>query len=97
MIDQPPAKSPTHPYIEVRSLGKAYPNGFRALDNVNVSINKGEFVVIIGSSGAGKSTFIRSLNGLVTPTNGSILINGRNMITSKGTAKNRVRSRAGLH
>ena len=66
------------PQIEIRGLGKAYPNGFRALDNVNVSINKGEFIVIIGSSGAGKSTFIRSINGLVTPTSGSIVLNGEN-------------------
>ena len=46
--------------IEVRKLSKVYPNGLRALDNVNVTIKKGEFVAIIGSSGAGKSTFIRS-------------------------------------
>ncbi|MDB5082575.1 MAG: phnC3 [Chloroflexi bacterium] len=62
--------------IEVRQLSKVYPNGLRALDNVNVDIKKGEFVAIIGSSGAGKSTFIRSINRLVQPTSGTIKING---------------------
>lgn len=65
------------PQIEVRNLSKVYPNGLRALDNVNVTIKKGEFVAIIGSSGAGKSTFIRSINRLVQPTSGTITINGK--------------------
>ena len=65
------------PQIEVRNLSKVYPNGLRALDNINVSIKKGEFVAIIGSSGAGKSTFIRSINRLVQPTSGTITINGK--------------------
>ncbi len=79
------SKSNNQPHIEVKGLAKAYPNGFRALDNVNVSIGKGEFVVIIGSSGAGKSTFIRSINGLVTPTAGTIKINGREGLSSAGS------------
>jgi phosphonate transport system ATP-binding protein len=65
------------PQIEVRNLSKVYPNGLRALDNINVSVKKGEFVAIIGSSGAGKSTFIRSINRLVQPTSGTITINGK--------------------
>ncbi len=71
--------------IEVRKLSKVYPNGLRALDNVNVTIKKGEFVVIIGSSGAGKSTFIRSINRLVQPTSGSISINGRDAMAASGS------------
>jgi phosphonate transport system ATP-binding protein len=72
--------------IEVRKLSKVYPNGLRALDNVNVNIKKGEFVAIIGSSGAGKSTFIRSINRLVQPTSGTIIINGKNA-TSGGNLR----------
>jgi phosphonate transport system ATP-binding protein len=73
------------PQIEVRKLSKVYPNGLRALDNVNLTIKKGEFVVIIGSSGAGKSTFIRSINRLVQPTSGSITINGNNAMAAAGS------------
>lgn len=73
------------PQIEVRKLSKVYPNGLRALDDVNVTIKKGEFVVIIGSSGAGKSTFIRSINRLVQPTSGSIRINNRDAMTASGS------------
>jgi phosphonate transport system ATP-binding protein len=72
-----PALDKGAPQIEVRNLSKVYPNGLRALDNINVSIKKGEFVAIIGSSGAGKSTFIRSINRLVQPTSGTIAINGK--------------------
>ncbi len=72
--------------IVVRKLSKVYPNGLRALDNVNVTIKKGEFVAIIGSSGAGKSTFIRSINRLVQPTSGTITINGKNA-TSGGNLR----------
>lgn len=72
-----PALDKGAPQIEVRNLSKVYPNGLRALDNVNVSIKKGEFIAIIGSSGAGKSTFIRSINRLVQPSSGTITINGK--------------------
>src|SRR3954452_5609640 len=71
--------------IEVRKLSKVYPNGLRALDNVNATIKKGEFVAIIGSSGAGKTTFIRSINRLVQPTSGSITINGNDAMAASGS------------
>ena len=73
------------PHIVVQHLSKVYPNGFRALDDINVEIKKGEFVAIIGSSGAGKSTFIRSINRLVQPSTGSVIINGVNTTSSRGS------------
>ncbi|HEX2915920.1 MAG TPA: phosphonate ABC transporter ATP-binding protein [Chloroflexia bacterium] len=79
------ARSTGSTQITVRKLNKVYPNGLRALDNVNVDIKKGEFVAIIGSSGAGKSTFIRSLNRLVQPSSGNIIINGTDTVTAKGS------------
>jgi phosphonate transport system ATP-binding protein len=79
------------PHIVVKQLSKVYPNGFRALDNVNVEIKKGEFVAIIGSSGAGKSTFIRSINRLVQPSTGSIIINGVNTTAARGSDLRRLR------
>ncbi len=63
--------------IKVIDLKKHYLKGkVKALDGVNVSINKGEVVVIIGPSGSGKSTLLRSLNLLEMPTSGSVFFEG---------------------
>ncbi len=72
------------PQIVVRNLSVVYPNGLRALDNVSIDIKKGEFVAVIGTSGAGKSTFIRSINRLVQPSAGQITINGQNATAARG-------------
>jgi phosphonate transport system ATP-binding protein len=63
--------------IEVTGLRVILPPDTRALDGVDLSIRAGEFVVILGSSGAGKTTFLRCLNRLVEPTAGIVRINGR--------------------
>lgn len=57
-------------------VSKVYPNGAQALQAVNVRIEPGEFVFVVGSSGAGKSTFIKMLFREVLPTTGSIFVNG---------------------
>lgn len=64
--------------IEVRHLRKEYP-GVTPLKDVNVSIDRGEVISIIGPSGTGKSTFLRCLNRLETPTSGQILVDGQDM------------------
>ena len=67
------------PFIEVRQLVKIYktPTGdFTALKNVNVQVNQGEFVAVIGKSGSGKSTFINMLTGIDRPTSGEVVIGG---------------------
>ena len=63
--------------IQVKNLKKYY-NGdkIKALDGVSVDINKGDVMVIIGPSGGGKSTFLRSLTLLEKPTAGSIIFEG---------------------
>ena len=64
--------------IEVRHLRKEYPNVI-PLKDVNVTIERGEVISIIGPSGTGKSTFLRCLNRLETPTSGQILVDGQDM------------------
>ncbi|WP_407270223.1 phosphonate ABC transporter ATP-binding protein [Radiobacillus sp. PE A8.2] len=66
--------------IEFKDVSLTYPNGHQGLKNVNVKINPGEFVVVVGLSGAGKSTFIRSINQLVKPTEGELLIDEENSL-----------------
>ena len=64
------------PIIETKNLGYVYgvDTGFEkpALTNVNISIEKGEFIGLIGHTGSGKSTLIQQLNGLLKPTSGNL-------------------------
>lgn len=65
--------------VELKNISKIYSTGekeFKALDNIDLDINKGEFVVILGPSGAGKSTLLNLIGGMDSPTNGSIKIDG---------------------
>ncbi|MDR2088624.1 MAG: ABC transporter ATP-binding protein [Clostridiales Family XIII bacterium] len=66
--------------IEIQDLSLVYRSGrekFLALDNINTKIDDGEFVCIVGSSGCGKSTLLGVLEGLLTPTGGRVLIDGK--------------------
>ena len=68
--------------VELKNVSKIYDTGekkFKALDNIDLSINKGEFVVILGPSGAGKSTLLNLIGGMDTPTEGTIKIDGKDI------------------
>jgi len=65
--------------IETRDLSFNYQKKNSALKELNIKINKGEFVALIGKNGAGKTTFSKQLNGLLRPTNGSVFINGNDI------------------
>ena len=69
--------------IEVSHLKKTYSSGLQVLKDVNATIAKGEVISIIGPSGTGKSTFLRCLNLLETPTGGSITVNGEDLLSPK--------------
>lgn len=65
--------------VELKNVSKIYKTGekeFKALDKIDLTIEKGKFVVILGPSGAGKSTLLNLIGGMDTPTNGSIKIDG---------------------
>ena len=68
--------------IEFKNVVKEYKSGdhiLKAMDNVNFTIDKGEFVVILGPSGAGKSTLLNLLGGLDSVTSGQIIVNSQNV------------------
>ncbi len=73
------------PIIMVRDIAYTYPNGTQALKNINLNIFKGELLAIMGKNGAGKTSLIRTLNGLIRPTEGKIYIENES-ISSKTIA-----------
>jgi phosphonate transport system ATP-binding protein len=64
------------PILELEDLHKVYPGGVHALQGVNLTVQPGEFVVLLGLSGSGKSTLLRAINRLIDPTSGRIRFDG---------------------
>ncbi len=83
------------PLITISHLMKAYPN-VTPLKDVNAEIRRGDVVTVIGPSGTGKSTLLRCLNRLETPTDGSILAFGQEMTTARPAQLSAVRRRMGM-
>ena len=71
--------------IKIKNLSYKYKNGNKVLNNINLNINKGEFVCIIGKNGSGKSTFSKLLSGLLPFKDGEIIVNGINLKDKKKT------------
>lgn len=73
-------------FIEIKNLNKIYGKGeveVKALNNINLEINEGEFVAIVGASGSGKSTLLHLLGGVDKPSSGEVILNGTNMYNLK--------------
>jgi energy-coupling factor transport system ATP-binding protein len=68
----------SQPFIQVNHLDFTYPDGTKALDNINLSMRIGEFIALIGQNGSGKTTLSKCLNGLYKPTSGDVLVDGLN-------------------
>ncbi len=85
------------PHLVVENLTKIYERGkVRALSNVSFTVEKGEFLVLIGLSGSGKSTLLRCINRLVEPTSGRVFLNGVELTRLSARAMRRVRRRIGM-
>lgn len=87
------------PILQVKELSYVYSAGtpfeHKALENVNFTLNRGEFVGVIGHTGSGKSTLMQQLNGLLKPTSGQVFLDGVDIWTDKKTTR-QARFRVGL-
>ncbi len=85
--------------IKINHLTQIYGQGTafekKALDDINLEIQDGEFIGLIGHTGSGKSTLIQHLNALLVPTSGEVLLNGENIYADKSKLKS-IRQRVGL-
>ena len=81
-------------YIELKDVTRVYPGGnggIHALDGVDLQVEKGELCIVVGPSGAGKTTVLNLLGGMDTPTSGSILVDGQEIAGLKGKKLTRYR------
>ena len=87
------------PILEVKNLNYIYSAGtpfeHKALDNISFSVERGEFIGIIGHTGSGKSTLMQQLNGLLKPTSGQVLLDGEDIWSDKKLTR-QARFRVGL-
>ena len=88
-----------NPILEVKNVTYTYSAGtpfeHKALDNVSFSVNRGEFIGIIGHTGSGKSTLMQQLNGLLKPTSGQVILDGQDIWSDKKLTR-QARFRVGL-
>ncbi|NOX34404.1 MAG: ABC transporter ATP-binding protein [Deltaproteobacteria bacterium] len=65
--------------IEIDTVCHTFADGYKGLKNISLSISKGEFIILAGKNGSGKTTFLRHLNGLLLPDSGKIMVNNKNV------------------
>lgn len=82
--------------IEIKNCYKVYNNGVTAIADLNLTIDKGEFIFLIGSSGSGKSTLIKMLYREEKPTNGSVIVGGINVAKLRNSKVYKLRRKLGI-
>jgi phosphonate transport system ATP-binding protein len=82
--------------LTVEHLVKDYPGATRALEDVNIKVRDGEFLVLIGLSGSGKSTLLRCINRLVEPTSGRIVLDDLDITAAQGSDLRKIRRSVGM-
>ena len=75
------------PAISIKNLSKVYATGFEALKRINLDIDHGEIFALLGPNGAGKTTLISIICGIVTPTDGSVTVDGHDIISDYRAAR----------
>lgn len=78
------------PIISINNLNKIYDGGFQALNNINLTINRGEIFALLGPNGAGKTTLISTICGIVNPTSGEVFADGHNIISDFRAARSKI-------
>ncbi len=82
--------------LTVKNVSKTFENGVCALKNISFDIKKGEFFVIIGLSGSGKSSLLRCINRSIQPTKGTITFKGKDITNIQGDKLRKIRSQMGM-
>lgn len=78
------------PIISIKNLNKVYASGLQALQNINLVIEKGEIFALLGPNGAGKTTLISIICGIVTPGEGSVTVDGHDIISDYRVARSKI-------
>ncbi len=69
------------PIVSISNLSKTYKNGYQALKNLNLDIQRGEILALLGPNGAGKTTLISAICGIVKPTTGTVTVDGHDIVS----------------
>ena len=84
------------PILEFKNVSKVYDNVTKALEDINFTVEEGEFVSIIGPSGAGKSTLLRCINRMIDTSEGVVMLDGQDITHVKGKELRDVRTKTGM-
>mgnify|MGYP000943339102 CR=1 FL=1 len=82
--------------LEFKHVNKTYQSGVKGLEDINFKVNRGEFVAVVGLSGAGKSTMLNSINKMIDITDGEVLVDGVDISKLKGKALRQMRRKIGM-
>jgi cell division transport system ATP-binding protein len=93
---EPLRESPAQAMVTLNRVSKTYANNAKALINVNLEVNQGDFLFITGPSGSGKSTLLKLLYGEELATSGDVVVDGCNLATLKGDRLSQLRRRIGI-